>query len=197
MKKNLLAIVVAATFLAPAAALAQARPGERKVNQAEKRQNRRQSVDDAVDTARLQKVLADFDAARAAGSAAKLRSVDARLQALMRQEAREGRRELRQDSREVRRSRRERNRNVRGAARRDDRRDLRDDRRDRRAEARSAARRSAIATELSRLHGRYDQGALARKRSLIVELIALARQEQRQNRRERREDRRERREDRR
>ncbi|MFP2913044.1 hypothetical protein ACLESD_50170 [Pyxidicoccus sp. 3LFB2] len=64
-------------------------------------------------------------------------------------------------------------------------------------EAASLRTRQAIARELSDLEGMRRDGALHRKRALIVELIQLGQQEMNQNRQELREDRREQREDRR
>jgi hypothetical protein len=170
------------------------------------RQDGREKRDDWRDAARVEGLIARFDAARARGDFAALSAIDAELRGLLAAELTESRGELqrdraevRQDNREVRSDRRELVRD--GAAGRgplvkaDDRHDLRDDRRDRRddlrdvrGEARQAARVAQIDSELAGLAGRSDAPSLDRKRALMGELVALARQELRQDRREAGED---------
>jgi len=188
---------------------------EKAVDRQALRQDARQTRDDWRDAARLEGLIARFDAARARGDLAALGAIDAELQRLLagelaesRAEYAQDRAEIRQDRRELGSDRRELRRDVatgRGPGvkaddvrdRNDDRRDLRDDRRDSRAEALHGGRVLQIDAELRGLTGRADGPSLDRKRALMGELVALARQEIRQDSRESGEDRRELREDRR
>ncbi|MBK7859524.1 MAG: hypothetical protein IPJ65_13055 [Archangiaceae bacterium] len=179
------------------------------------RQDAREKRDDLRDGARLESLLARFDAARAHNDVTALLGVDAELRRLIAGELAESRAEygkdraeVRQDQRELGSDRRELARDQvtgRGPAvkvddrhdRNDDRRDLAGDRRDARDEVRHAVRVAEIDAEYARLQGRADRGSLDRKRSLLTELLALSRHELRQDSREAAEDRRELREDRR
>ncbi|MBL8952791.1 MAG: hypothetical protein JNK82_18565 [Myxococcaceae bacterium] len=167
----------------------------------ELRQDARQTRDDWRDAARLESLIARFDAARGRGDTRGLAAVEAELSRLLANELTESRRELSQDQRELGSDRRELRRDIangrRAGVRADDVRDLRDDRRDARAEAVHGARVLQIDSELRGLSGRADGPSLDRKRELMGELVVLARQEVRQDARESGEDRRELREDRR
>lgn len=215
MLRTLISALVVSLLAAGCAAHAQAPRNrvERAQDRQELRQDARERTDDWRDVASLETVLADFDRARSPVNASALHTVDARLRHLLRAELAEGsnelskdRAEVRKDNQEVRSDHREVGKDVaqgRPGAYSDDKHDLRDDRRDRRddvrdanAEARSQADRLRVARELAALEGRYAPAELNRKRSLIVELIQLARQEVRQDGSETREDRREIREDR-
>ncbi len=190
---------------------------ERKQDRHEVRQDKRELRDDRRDVAELEAVLARFDRAWSMQSEQEMSAVEDRLRQLLHAELAEGRAELARDNGEVRRSQREVKASRREARQdwgwsrrddrkdlRDDRKDLRDDRRDAQAEAATQWTRVSIARELSRVMGSRMQQDLQRSRSLIVQLIEVARyevqqgqQELREDRQERREDRKERREDRR
>lgn len=193
----------------------QAQAGRDRVEKAHDRgalrQDGRETRDDWRDAARLENLVARFDAARARGDLGALAVIDAELRGLLagelaesRAEASRDRAELRQDQRELGSDRRELRRDGPGAVRaddrhdrNDDRRDLRDDRRDARAEVVHDARVGQINAELAGLSGRSDNPSLNRRRALMTELVALARRELRQDGRESSEDRGELREDRR
>lgn len=207
---RLTSLFVAAILTAGGAAIADSRGNAREAahDAHEKRVDRRETRDDALDLKRLQALLDRFTAARARRDRRALAAIDVQLTALARREAREDRAELakdraeqRQAHRELRRSRREVRRDGRRYDdrhdRRGDRRDLRGDRRDTAVESATLAKRRAIARRLLALAGKQDPASLDRKRAALADLIALARLELRQDASERREDRRERREDRR
>lgn len=148
----------------------------------EERQNTTERMDDRMDVAELERVLARFDKARAQRhNAAELAAVDNRLRELLRAELAEGSKEKLQARAEARREW--------GESRAEN----RDDVRDARAEAASLAARKTIARELNSLMGARAPSQLNRKRDLIVELVRLGKQELRQDRQEQREDRKDRR----
>jgi len=206
--------VAGIVLLSPAAVSAQrARNGREAVaDHAERIDNRRDHRDDRRDRTRIRTIARDWNAAVRRGDRAAEANADLRLGAWLREELGESRQEVREADRERRRSRRERGRSRREAQgsgdvddRRDlrgDRRDLRDDRRDGRQAAADLAATRRLAQELHTLQPRFTAGTatpaeVARKRSLLAELVRLAEREVARERRERREDRGETREDRR
>ena len=171
---------------------------EKAADARELRTDRREMRDDLADARRLQVLLDRFDAARAKPDPAALAVIDGEMVTLARRETREDAVEVGKDVRELRRDRREIRHDVReGKDARDDRHDRRDDRRDLAVEAANHAKRKVIAQRLIALAGKQDVPSLDAKRGALVELIAMARAEIRQDVVEKREDRRERREDRR
>jgi hypothetical protein len=200
-----LAALALATFAALAAPPARADEvrrdlREQAADRRELRQDRAAIDDDERDLARLQQLLAALDAAGARGDRAAVLRLDTDLERELAAEAREtrleaarGRLEQRRDRQEVREERREGDR----AGARDERRDRRDDRHDTLQEKRLELRREAIGREWAGLRGRTGPADLAARRSLLLELIELARREVRGDHQEIREDRRELREDRR
>lgn len=183
-------LALASLALAALPVLSRAQPAslEHARDRAELRQDRRELADDRRDAAWMEQLLARFDAARAGRARGALAAVENEALRTLDRERQEARAELARSHAEVRRDARDP-----GA----DRRDLRDDRRDRRDDRRDLARVEAIRSEFWSLRGRMDRRALDRKRSLLVEMVRLARAELREDHRELREDRREEREDRR
>ncbi|MDC0714829.1 hypothetical protein POL68_40650 [Stigmatella sp. ncwal1] len=176
------------------------RRGERVENRQEAQQNRQEQRDDRRDLKQLENLIARFDAAWSRRHHDALRQVDADLRAYVAADLAENRYELSDAQAEVRRDTHE----VRDARYAHDRRefqdaqrDRRDDKRDVRVEAEALRRTRGIQRELEGLYGRVDRNSLERKRSLMMELLQMARTEQEHNRQEIREDRRESREDRR
>jgi hypothetical protein len=177
------AMLLVGALLLPATA-AMAQPGEWRENRRESRQDHRELRDDLRDARRLEGLVARFERARYANNYGELYQLDNELRGLVQNELAESQRELRQDHREVRRDGWERGW--------DGRRDRRDDIRDARVERNSLERRYQVARQLDYLYGRMDWNALNQKRSLMNELIMLARQEVREDHQEAREDWRER-----
>ena len=154
--------------------------------------DRQEKRDDARDANRWLAVSNRFDAARAANNFALLGALDSEIRALLAQELREGQAELARDRAEVRQDNRELRRDrVVGPVARDDRRDRRDDVRDVKVEANSRQRIAAIDAQFAGLAGRFDPMSLQQRRALLNEVMALSRQELRQDNREQHEDRRE------
>ena len=187
---------------------------ERAQDRQEIRQDARQDMDDRMDVAKLEATLVELDRARASRRPFEVAQVDRKVMELMREEAFESRMELAQKAGEVRKDNGELRSDGREVRRdvgmgmpgktgndardmRDDRRDKRDDRRDLAKEQLQASRRYQIAQEYRGLMNRPDPGSMSRKRTLLVELIGIARSEVRQDVKETREDHRELREDRR
>jgi hypothetical protein len=187
---------------------------EKAQDRGEMRQDGRQAMDDRMDLAKLEATLAEMDRVRATRRPAELAMVDRKVMELIRDEAVESRTEMaqkagevRKDSGELRSDRREvRQDTAMGMPGktvndthdlRDDRRDKRDDQRDLAKEQMQATRRHQIAMEYRGLMNRADQPSVDRKRTLLVELIGMARNEVRGDRQELREDKKELREDRR
>jgi len=180
---------------------------EKVQDRRELRQDARQTMDDRLDVAKLEATLAEMDRARTARRPMELAAVDRRVMDLLRVEAMETRVEMTQKAGEVRRDNVELRSDAREIPRdanpdarrdlRDDRRDKRDDRRDLTGEGIQASRRRQIAIEYRGLVGRQDAPSADRKRTLLVELIGIARNELRGDHQEMREDKRELREDRR
>ncbi|MCB9647875.1 MAG: hypothetical protein H6730_14895 [Deltaproteobacteria bacterium] len=199
-------------LVAPTAASAQDSAGngrEAVHNAVERARDNRQSADDHVDLIRIADIVRDWEAAVAAKDKAKEKAADLRLQAWLRQELREERREAGQAAAERGQARAERDRSRRearsGGAKdradlRDDRRDLRDDRRDAREATVEVAVLKKTASELDELAPAFAKGTATaaqytKKRTLLRSLIRGERREVRQDAQERREDRRERKED--
>ncbi|HEY3451254.1 MAG TPA: hypothetical protein VGK67_33155 [Myxococcales bacterium] len=186
---------------------------ERREDHREVAKDKQEIRDDVHDLRSLQRLLEDFDSARARSDVRALRQIDGRLKWHVQSELSESGRELRDDRREVGRSERE-VRDERREVRRDeasghpgkeaaDRRDLRDDKRDLRDDVRDAQAERAkmnryveLLREVAGLEGRMEPPALERKRMIIGEMIARARGEIREDQEEIREDKRELREDR-
>lgn len=185
-------MLAAMAFSLPTLALAQGPQARGPVGH-ELRQDRRELRDDRRDTRELEQLLSRFDRARAQRRLREVRLVQSDLRGLVMRELRESHVELAKDHHELRRDTVEL-RTDPGYRRGDNLRDRRDDRRDLRQEADSLQRTRAIAGELDALYGRMDMRSLERIRGLMVELLAMAHQEQRQNLQEVREDRHEQRE---
>ncbi len=199
MKALAPALVASLLFASAAHAQEWRNQRERAQDRRELRQDKQELRDDRRDVAELEAVLDRFDRARSQRRELELVAVEKRLRELLREELAEGRVELARDKAEIRRD----NREVRsewGEGRRDlrdDRRDRRDDIRDARVEAATQAQRKQIAREMNSLMGSRRPKDLQRMRTLIVDLLQLARKEVHQTQQELREDRRELREDRR
>lgn len=200
MNRLAVSAAVATALLFTANAQAQSRRMERAQDRHELRQDARALQDDRRDLAELEDTLARFDRARATRNEHEMMSVESRLRELLREELAEGRAEIAKDKAEVRRDNREVRRDAawgNGAQYANDRHDRRDDVRDARAEVSAQRTKRNIAWDLNRVMGSRRPEDLNRERGLMVELIALARQELHQDHQEMREDKRELREDRR
>lgn len=187
---------------------------ERAKDRQDLRQDRRQLADDRLDAARARQLLADYDSAAAVKDVTRLANLDAafnqhleRELAESRVESAQARQELREDKRELRGDKRELRQDLAQGRRpgvvaddaRDKRRDqvnLADDRADAARERLSRARLVEIQGQLGGLAGRFDVGAVAQKRALYGEVLAVAINEIARDKQERREDGRELREDR-
>lgn len=177
---NRLAFATLIVLAVPAAGRAQPRPDyfSRTDDRRELRQDRRDLADDGRDLAWIERLIGDFDAARARRNRRALARVEGEVARTLAREVREGRLDLARSRGEIRRDAYD------GRwERRDDRRDLRDDRRDLR-------RVALIEREFGSLRGRMDRRSLDRKRTLLAELHGLARAELREDGWELREDRR-------
>lgn len=188
---------------------------ERANDRQDLRQDNRQLADDRWDTAKAQKLLADYDAAAAAGNAARLGELDAlalkRIDweiAESKVESAQARQEVREDNREVRSDRRELGRDVKQGkgplVKADDVRDLARDKVNRADDVADAAkerisreRLQAIRAQAAGLSGRFDPQSVATKRALYAEVVGIQANEVRRDVQEKAEDKRELREDRR
>jgi hypothetical protein len=140
------------------------------------RQDRREALDDRKDLDQVQKVLADFDDARARRDWSRLDAIDARVKVLLTAELEEGRAKTARDRAELARD---------GAESRTDR---RDDQEDLHRDVKTQDWRRALAVKWKALVGKSDPASLDRKRALLVEFDGLARSELARDRQERRED---------
>ena len=207
LKRNLLTILVACfTFVIPAMAFAEGHSYEHGQDGVEIREDIRQIFDDALDLARLEAQLAEFDRHVQTGNHAGLDEVDMRLRHILDAEADESQLELEQDQTEIALSRRELSMDevnhryymrhgrttlasIYGLDVPDDRADLQDDRQDLVREYDSTRLRDDVRREMSALYGEYSHDALQKKRALIQELIRVAEMEVAANDKELREDR--------
>ena len=136
---------------------AQAKPPHNRVEQA---QDRREARDDRRDLAELEALLTRYDAARNARHfGRRLTDVEDRIRRHLREELAENRTEVARAKRESRR--------------------------EARAETALYTRRVALARELNGLLGDMRPASVSRKRTLLTELIQVARTEIRDNRRDR------------
>lgn len=217
MKQNVAILIVAGLTwgaFAPSVADAQRRRHgnmrERAGNMVQRAENRHAAVDDRVDRAQINSIVAAWNSAVSRGDRAAERAADTRLTAWLNRERRENGadvaradRERRGSNMELARSRREANRSGTmddRRDRRDDRRDARDDRRDQAAVVADAAQTRNIANRLAAMQGAFDSGSATpaqynEKRTLLARLTQMAAREVRRDNREGREDQRERRED--
>jgi hypothetical protein len=188
-------------------------PRERVENRRDLREDRRETVNDRWDAARLEAILVEYRAAAKAKRKNVIKALDARFGAELALELRESRVEVAEKVEERNDSRRERNeerrevvvdvvkghpvktlRDAKDLA--DDQRDLRDDRRDTAAEVAALAAKRDLRDRFAPLSGKVDAGAIDRKIGIIEQAVVLAKKEVAGDVRERHEDRREIREDR-
>jgi len=158
---------------------------ERAQDQRERTFDVRELRDDQRDLARIESLAARLETMRPVRPPGwAVAALDADVQRELTSERLEGRAELRRDSQQVRRGQAE------------DRRDLAGDVRVQQVEAAQGQRLEQLRREWTTLRGRYGRPGMERRRVLMGEFVALARQELAGDRQERREDRQGRRDDR-
>lgn len=171
--------------------------GEKARDKARVAEDRRETLGDRMDKARLDKAVDDWHAAVASKNGAAEKAADVEIWRWIRQERAENQVEVTEDRREVRASGAE----AVGPGR-DDQRDLKGDRVDLARERNDRRRTREIADALNTLQPAFDAGTATpvqydQKAALLRELKGLAWSEVRRDQGEKVEDRRELREDRR
>lgn len=204
----------ALTFSTPAFAQPGQNHAEHVNNKIEKQMNRAERHDDRLDLAQMQNLLARFDQARASRRPALMSEVDSDVLRALAFELREGRVESGRKANEANRSGQEAMQQRHEAGRdaammappgmvadgardaRKDMADMREDQLDLVRERNLQMRKRDIAMGYERLAHRHDPRSAALKRSMLNDLVMLAKAEVMDNKKEKMEDKRERHEDR-